>query len=68
MRPSNYLENTSLSAMYKRFQLVCMKVQVHSSLEPPLKHNEDQAHLMNQGSLWPFKPSWELQKYYAVSD
>ena len=51
MRPSNYLENTSLSAMYKRFQLVCMKVQVHSSLEPPLKHNEDQAHLMNQGSL-----------------
>ena len=24
--------------------------------------------LTNQGSLWPFKPSWELQKYYRVKE
>ena len=26
-----------------------MKVQVHSSLEPPLEYNQDQMLLMNQG-------------------
>ena len=36
-----------------------MKVQAHSSLEPPLEHNQGQMPLMNQGLLW---------KYYAVSD
>ena len=39
-----------------------MKVQAHSSLEPPLEYNQDQMLLMNQGSLWPFEPSWELWK------
>ena len=33
MRPDN-LENKTL-------QLVCMKVQAHSSLEPPLEYNQD---------------------------
>ena len=28
-----------------------MKVQAHSSLEPPLEHNRDQLPLMNQGLL-----------------
>ena len=28
-----------------------MKVQAHSSLEPPLEYNQDQTLLMNQGSL-----------------
>ena len=32
-------------------QLVCMKVQAHCSLEPPLEYNQDQMPLMNQGSL-----------------
>ena len=40
----------------------------HNSLETTLGYNLDQMTLMNQGSLWPFYPSWELQKYYAVSD
>ena len=28
-----------------------MKVQAHSSLEPPLEYNQDQTPLMNQGLL-----------------
>ena len=39
MRPSNNLENKIASDTYCRVQLVCMKVQVHSSLEPPLEYN-----------------------------
>ena len=39
-----------------------------SLAEPPLEYNQDWMPLMNQGSLWPFWPSWELKKYYAVSD
>ena len=31
-----------------------MKVQTHSSLEPPLECNQDQMSLENQGLLWPF--------------
>ena len=30
------------------------KVQTHSSLEPSLDYNQDQMHLMNQGSWWLF--------------
>ena len=51
MRPSNNLENKNLSDTYWRFQLECMKVQGHSSLEPPLEYNQGQKLLMNQGSL-----------------
>ena len=51
MKPSNNLEHKTISDTYLRVQLVCMKVQVHSSLEPPLEYNEDQTPLMNQGSL-----------------
>ena len=29
-----------------------MKVQAHSSLEPPLEYNQDQTLLKNRGSLW----------------
>ena len=54
MRPSNYLENKTLSDTYLRVQLVCMKVQAHSPLEQLLEYNQDQMSLMNQGSLWPF--------------
>ena len=68
MKPSNNLENKTPSDTYWRVQLVYMKVQAHSSLEPPLEYNQDQVPLMNQGSLWPFQPSWELRKYYALSD
>ena len=45
-----------------------MNVQAHSSLEPLLEYNLDQTPLMNLFSLRPFEPSWELQKYYAISE
>ena len=34
-----------------KVQLACMKVQAHSSLEPPLEYDQDQMPLMNQDSL-----------------
>ena len=49
-----------------RVQLVFMKVHPHSSLEPPLEYKQNQIYLMIQCLLWPFLPSWELPKYYAV--
>ena len=39
MRPSNNLENKTLSDTYWRVQLVYMKFQADSSLEPPLEYN-----------------------------
>ena len=54
MRPSNNLENKPPSDTYWRVQLVCRKVQAHSSLEPLLKYNQDQTLLMNQGLYDPF--------------
>ena len=44
MRPCNNLENKTLSDTYWGVQLVCMKVQTHSSLEPPLEYNQDPSH------------------------
>ena len=41
MKP-NKLENKTPSDNYWRVQLVCKKVQAHSSLEPPLEYNQDQ--------------------------
>ena len=49
MRPSNNLENKTLSDTYWRVQLECLKVQAHSSVEPPLKYSQDHMPLMNQG-------------------
>ena len=51
MRPSNNLENKTPSDTYRRVQLVCVKAQAHSSLEPPLEYNQDQMSLMNKGLL-----------------
>ena len=51
MRPAYNLENKTLSETYERVQLVCLKVQGHSSLEPPLEYSQYQTALMNQGSL-----------------
>ena len=69
MKPSNNQENKSPSGTYCRAQVVCEKVQAHSFSEAPLEYNQDQMPLtvINQGSLWPFQPSWELQKQ-VVSD
>ena len=64
MRPSNNMENKIPSGTYWRGQLVYTKVLIHSSLEPALEYNQDKTLLTNQSSLW----SWELTKYYAVSD
>ena len=50
MRPSNNLENQTPSDIYSRDQLVCMKVQAHSSVEPPLEYSQAQMPLMNQVS------------------
>ena len=41
MRPSNNLENETLSDTYWKVQLICMKGNAHSSLEP-LECNQDQ--------------------------
>ena len=54
MRPSNNLENKTFSDTYWRVKLVCIKVQAHSALEPPLEYNQDQTTLMNQDLLWIF--------------
>ena len=54
MRHFNNLENKTLSDTYWRVQLVCMKVQANSSLDPPLEHNQENMPLMNQGLLWLF--------------
>ena len=43
MRPSNNFENKTLSNTYGRVQLECMKVQAHSSIEPPLEFNQEDA-------------------------
>ena len=67
MKTSNNREYKTPLDTYWRVQLVCKKVQTHISLGPPLEYNQDQIPLTNQGSLWPFEPSWELQKY-TVSD
>ena len=68
MKPSNNMENTIPSDTYWSVQLICMNVQAHSFLEPLLEHNQDQTPLTNQKLLWLFKPTWELQKFYVVSD
>ena len=54
MKPSNNLENKTPSDIYWRVQLVCKKVQVHSSLESPLEYNQDQTPLTNQGTFLTF--------------
>ena len=45
MRPSNNLEKIS-SDTYWRVQLVCMKIQVHSSLEPTQEYNQERIPLI----------------------
>ena len=45
---------TWLLQTHWKVELVCMKVQAHSSSEPPLEYNQDQMPFTNQGSLWPF--------------
>ena len=51
MRPFNNLENQIPSDTYRRVQLLCKKVQTHSSLEPPQEYNQDRTRLTNQGLL-----------------
>ena len=62
MKPFNNLEYQTPDTYWKVW-LLYKKVQIW-----PLEYILDQTSLMNQGSLWPFEQSWELQKYYAVSD
>ena len=44
MRASNNLENKTLSDKSYRVQLVCIKVQAHSSLQPSLESGPDAFH------------------------
>ena len=62
MKPvfSSILGNKALQTLIKECNLVCKKVPAHNSVEPQLEYNQDQIPLTNQGSLWPFEPSWEL--------
>ena len=48
MKYSNYLENMTVSDLYWRVQLACMKVQAHTFLELWLEYYQDQAPLMNE--------------------
>ena len=41
MRNSKNLENKTASDTFWRVQLVCKKIQAHSSLESPLEYNLD---------------------------
>ena len=70
MSPSNSLENKISSDTYWRVQLIYMEVQTHSSLEPPLEYDQDQTQtpLTNQGWLWSFQSTWELEKNYTFSN
>ena len=52
MRPFNNLENKTHSDILKSSSN--MKVQAHSSLEPPPEYNHDQTPLTNLDSLLPF--------------
>ena len=54
MKASNNLEKKSPSDAYWRVQLVCVKVQVHSSSELPQEYNQNQTNLTNQKFLWHF--------------
>ena len=66
MRPSSNLENITPLDTYWRVQLVWMKVYAHISLEPPLEYNQDQAPLMNQGSLWFFLTILVVSKILCI--
>ena len=54
MQPFNNMEKKIPSDTYQRVQLVCMKAQVHNSLEPPLEYIQGQTLLTSQGYLWSF--------------
>ena len=46
---SNNVENKITLDTYWRVLLVCIKIQINSSSEPPLEYKQDQVPLMNQG-------------------
>ena len=64
MRPSNILNNKTTSETYWKVQLVCIKFLVQSSLERPLKYNQNQMPLMNQASLRHF---WHLLWHFIIT-
>ena len=53
MRPSNNLENKTLSNTFWRVYVVWMRVPAHSSLKKPLEYNKDQTPVMNKDSFGP---------------
>ena len=65
MRHSSNLERTFLKTHIEKFS---QNAQARSSLEEPLKYNQDQTLLANQGQLRPSSSTWELQEYFTVSD
>ena len=48
MKPFKNLESRIPFDTYWKIQLVCLQVQVRSSLEPPLEYNKDQMLLTDQ--------------------
>ena len=51
MRAFNNLENKTSSDTCRKVQLVCMKLQAHSSLGLTLEQNQDQKPFRNEGLL-----------------
>ena len=51
MRAFNNLENKTSSGTCRKVQLVCMKLQAHSSLGLTLEQNQDQKPFRKEGLL-----------------
>ena len=67
METFNNMENKTPSDTYRRVQLVCMKVQAHSYLELPQEFNQNHTTLINEGLLWPFRPSYSGIMQFQIS-
>ena len=63
MKHSNNLENKAPWGTYWRVQLVCKKVQAHSSLEPPLE-----GQTIRTRCLWQIKGHWDLFNHFGVTE
>ena len=64
MWPSDNLQNSTLADTCWRVQLVCKKVQAHSSLEPLIEYNKDKTPMVNQGTLGTF---WNITQFKISS-
>ena len=67
MRLSNSLENKTHWDTCWRVELLCKKVQVPSSCEPPLEYNQDQIPLKGDMDIWSYgNMQFEMQMQKAT--